>query len=273
MEQLYLPYKKSLISYYRFGSGRLLILCFHGYGEDATSYQFLEKYMEEQASFISVDLPFHGKTEWNEGLNFSNEDLLQIITKILTQSNFDPKTTSLRVIGFSLGARVALSLFQLTPGRIERLVLLAPDGLKMNFWYWIATQTWIGKKLFSFTMNYPGWFLGFLKILNVFRLVNRSIIKFVTYYIGNKKARKQLYERWISLRKLKPDLKKIKSLIHEQKTETRLLYGKHDRIILSSRGEKFKKGIEEYCTVTIINSGHQVLHEKHAAEIVAELFN
>ena len=30
-------------------------------------------------------------------------------------------------------------------------------------------------------------------------------------------------------------------------------------------GEKFKKGIEEHCTISVIHSGHQVLHEKHAA--------
>jgi pimeloyl-ACP methyl ester carboxylesterase len=52
-----------------------------------------------------------------------------------------------------------------------------------------------------------------------------------------------------------------------------LVYGKHDRIILSSVGEKFRKGIEGQCRVTIIPSGHQVLHEKHAEDIVAALLH
>ncbi|MEI9943928.1 MAG: hypothetical protein WDN26_06855 [Chitinophagaceae bacterium] len=153
------------------------------------------------------------------------------------------------------------------------MILLAPDGLKVNFWYWLSTQTWIGNRLFAFTMKHPSWFFGFLKILNRLGFVNASIFKFVNYYIGDKEVRKQLYERWTVLRKLNPGLKKTKSLIKENKTKVVLVYGKHDRIILSTRGEKFRKGIEEYCTLNIINAGHQVLHEKYAGEIVEALFN
>jgi hypothetical protein len=68
-------------------------------------------------------------------------------------------------------------------------------------------------------------------------------------------------------------LKKIKSFVRSNKTKVRLIYGKHDRIILSSVGEKFKKGIEEHCTISVIHSGHQVLHEKHVQEILPALLH
>ena len=122
-------------------------------------------------------------------------------------------------------------------------------------------------------MKYPGWFFGFLKVLNKLRLVNASIFKFVNYYIGNKEARQLLYQRWTGLRKLKPDLQRIKNYIRQYKTQTRLIYGKHDRIILPVRGEKFQKGIEEYCTLTVIDSGHQVVHENHVEEILPALLH
>jgi pimeloyl-ACP methyl ester carboxylesterase len=260
-----LRYKSSQISYYRFGSGPRHALCFHGYAEDATMYSFLEKYAGEQYTFIAIDLPFHGSTEWNEGLNFTHEDLQQITTAILG------KNIQLTLIGFSLGGRMALSLYQAQPASTEKLLLLAPDGLKVNFWYWLATRTWVGNKLFAFTMNHPGWFFGFLKIVNKTGMVNASVYKFVNFYIGKKEARIQLYQRWISLRRLKPNLDHIKSLVRKHQTPVRLIYGRHDRIILPVRGEQFKKGIEEYCIVKIIESGHQVLHEKHAAEIVSAL--
>lgn len=159
------------------------------------------------------------------------------------------------------------------PERIKRLVLLAPDGLKVNFWYWLSTQTRAGNKFFAFTMKHPGWFFGFLKLLNKLRFVNASIFKFVNFYIGNKQVRQLLYQRWTSLRKIKPHLRQIKSFIQQHDTAIRLIYGKHDRIILSSVGEKFKKGIETQCTVSVINSGHQVLHEKHGEDIAAALLH
>lgn len=275
MERLHLPYKASSLSYMRFGSGPAPAFCFHGYGEEADSFAFLEKYAGNQFTFFAIDLPFHGKTKWNEEYKCSIHDLRQIIEQILNNNPGRLRTENWRLtfIGYSLGGRVALALYETMSSQTERLVLLAPDGLKVNFWYWLSTQTWIGNKLFSFTMKHPKWFFAFLKLLNKLKLVNASIFKFVNYYIGDKEVRRLLYARWTTLRKLKPDLKKIKSLVNDNKTKVRLVYGMHDRIILSSVGEKFKKGIEDNCTIAVIHSGHQVLHEKHVQEILPALLH
>ena len=244
MQPQLVSYKNSVISYYLFGSGPRLSLCFHGYGEDATGFQFLEKYAGKEYTFIAIDLPFHGKTDWKDGLTFTNRDLHQVLSNILNGTNHKFQTSNIKfsLIGFSLGGRAVLSLFQLQPEKIEKIILLAPDGLKVNFWYWLATRTRLGNKLFASTMKYPGWFFFLLKIFDKFRLVNTSVLKFVNHYIGNEKARRILYQRWTCLRKLKPDLHLIKSFISKYKIPVRLVYGKHDRIILPARGEKFKKG-------------------------------
>ena len=275
MERCSLLYKSSRISYLRFGSGPKPAFCFHGYGEEATSFSFLEKYSGDQYTFYSIDLPFHGQTAWPEKQVFTQIDLERIVSEILPQENssFMSKGTKLTLIGFSLGGRVALSLYQSQPGIVDKLVLLAPDGLIINPWYWLATQTWIGNKLFAFTMKKPGWFFGLLQLLNKLKLVNTSIFKFVNYYIGDKDVRRLLYARWTSLRKLKPGLVTIKSHIRINNTAVRLIYGKHDRIILPIRGEKFRRDIEEYCTLKIIDSGHQVLHEKYGDYIKEALID
>jgi len=107
--------------------------------------------------------------------------------------------------------------------------------------------------------------------LNKLGLVNASIFKFVNHYIGDEQVRRSLYIRWTTLRKITPGIKEIKKAIHKNNTATKLLYGKHDRIILASVGERFKKGIADQCTITVINAGHQVLHEKHVTEILPAL--
>lgn len=272
MEHSYLLYRNSRISYYQGGLGDDVLICFHGYSEQGSAFSFLEKYAAEGFFFISIDLPYHGKTEWREGLNFSTEDLVKILEAIL-QQNDKQQAKMFTILGFSLGGRIALSLFQCQPEQVKKVVLLAPDGLKINFWYWLATQTWLGNKLFSFTMKRPGWFFSLLKLLNSVNLVNASIFKFVNFYIGNKTARELLYNRWTGLRKIKPSLNDIKKEIKEKNTPFRIVYGKHDRIILSSVGETFKKGIEDQCKISLIDAGHQVLHEKHAEEIVAALLH
>ena len=267
-----LNFRNSSIGYYRFGSGPKPALCFHGYGEEASQFGFLASYAGAQYTFYAIDLPFHGKTDWEDALQLTPALLREIIEKIIAE-NEPAQNNRLTLLGFSLGGRIALSLYQAMPGNVEKIILLAPDGLKVNFWYWLATQTRAGNKFFAYTMKKPGWFFGLLRVLNKLGLVNTSIFKFVNYYIGDPGVRRLLYTRWISLRKLKPGLKKIKKLILENKTPVRLVYGKHDRIILSSVGQKFKKGLETHCTLVVIASGHQVLHEKHVAEILPALLH
>lgn len=264
MQHRFLSYKESKISYYLYGHGSQPVVCFHGYGETGPGFEFLGEKAGVLYSFYSIELPFHGQTEWKQGLEFTHTDLVNIVSAICPDEK-------LFVLGFSLGGRIALSLYHAMPKKVVKLILLAPDGLKVNFWYWLATRTWAGNRFFAFTMKKPGWFFGLLEGMNKLRLVNASIFKFVNFYIGDKMVRQQLYDRWTCLRRLKPNLQRIKVQILEYKTPVNLVYGKHDRIILSSVGEKFRKGIEEHCTVTIIPSGHQVLHEKHAEAILRSL--
>ncbi|MEO5947119.1 MAG: alpha/beta hydrolase [Chitinophagaceae bacterium] len=275
MEHKQLIYRNSTISYYRFGYGPQIAVCFHGYGEEAAAFEFLAKYASNQFIFYAIDLPFHGKTDWKDGFNFDPLDLLQIVEQIIENDNRKSEIGNRKfsLLGFSLGGRIALSLYQTIPEKIEKLVLLAPDGLKINCWYWLATQTWLGNRFFKLTMKKPCWFFGFLKLLNKLKLVNASIFKFVNYYIGDAEVRRLLYARWTTLRKIKPNISLIKKNILKNKTPVRLVYGKHDRIILSSVGKKFKKGIKEHCSISVINAGHQVLHEKHAEEILTALLH
>lgn len=271
LHQGILRYKQSSINYLRFGHGPKTALCFHGYGEKADNFLFLESSAGQEFTFLSIDLPFHGRTVWKENLIVGEEDLDAIVEGILAREGLP--FAGLTLIGFSLGGRVALSLFEAHLSSVERLVLLAPDGLKLNFWYWLSTQTYLGKSLFAFTMRHPGWFFTLLNALNNLRLVNSSVFKFVKHYIDDGAARELLYQRWIVLRKLRPGIKKIREWIKSNNIPVRLIYGKHDRIILPVRGEKFRKGIEEQCSISVIHSGHQVLHSRHVSEIVPALLH
>lgn len=263
-------YRHSVISYRLSGSGSRVAVCFHGYGETANSFDFLSQYAGNEYCFLAIDLPFHGQTVWKEGFNLEPGELKVIIHLLFDQVLIDYHQPDFRftLVGYSLGGRVCLSLYQQNPEAVERLVLLAPDGLKVNFWYWLATQTRAGNRFFAFTMKKPQWFFGLVKGMHKTGLINASIFKFVKYYIGDPVVRQQLYNRWTTLRKLKPDLATIKKQISQYHTALRLIYGIHDRIILSSVGEKFIRGIEKESRLTHIHAGHQVLHEKHAKEIL-----
>ena len=266
MQTAFLPYRSSQVHYCRFGTGQKLILCLHGYGESSASFQFLGKYIGANYTLIAIDLPFHGKTQWNEGLQFSVADLVTLTETL--HAKYCDGTQRITLLGYSMGGRVALQLLQSLAAKIEKTVLLAPDGLKVNFWYWLATQTFIGNRLFGYTMKHPGWFFSLLQAGNKLKLINQSVLKFTRYYINDTNVRRLLYERWTCMRAIKPNLAFIKKLIRTHALPVRLLYGRYDRIIRPERGEKFRKGIESFCTLHIIQTGHQVLQEKQVNEII-----
>ncbi len=260
-------HNNSSVHFHYGGNGDMPLVCFHGYSETSAHFDFLEKYVGEQFRIIAIDLPFHGETEWKEKYVHPS-DLAAVLKKILEQLGL--ANNKMYLLGFSLGGRMALCVLQELPSQVAKLVLLAPDGLKVNFWYWLATQSRIGNGLFKLTMKKPGWFLGLLRVSNKLRLINQSIYKFVEYYIHDDTVRKELYERWTGLSKCTPDAKKIKHIVAEQNIPVQVLYGKFDRIITQQTGRKFLETIPG-AMVELLNCGHQVLHEKNAKEIANAL--
>jgi pimeloyl-ACP methyl ester carboxylesterase len=266
MQSLFLTYKSSRIHYQRTGNGRRPLIAFHGYSDSANSFNLLEEYMGNDFTLIAIDLPFHGKTDWKEGLTFRPVDLIEIINAILEDLSLPH--SKIHLMGFSMGGRIALSLFQNMPREIDKIILLASDGLHISKWYWLATQTWLGNALFRFTAKYPGWFFAMLHTGKKIKLIKHNVYKFSLSSMQEKKLRDDLYTRWTTMRKFTTNLKKLKSLVLSNKTPVRLIYGEYDHIIFANGAEKFMTGIEQYCKLSILPCGHHVLVEKNLEAII-----
>ncbi len=170
-----------------------------------------------------------------------------------------------------MGGRVCLSLLERIPEKITKAVLLAPDGLKVNSWYKLATQTWLGNGLFKYTMRYPQWFGWIVDIQKRMKWINPSVAKFVHYYIDDKKMRDDLYHIWTTMRKFRPKLWQIQKNIAQHQIPVHLVFGSYDRVILSKHGAVFQKGAEKHITVDVLPTGHQLLREKQAGFIISLL--
>ncbi|MHA4810116.1 alpha/beta fold hydrolase [Flavitalea flava] len=259
----------SRIRYCSWGTGNKVLLCFHGYGESAESFTILEESLAPDFTVFAIDLPFHGGTDWKEGLYFDPETLVELVTKMVADHN--GPAGGWHLLGYSMGGRVALDLLGKIPEKIEKLVLLAPDGLKVNGWYWLATQSRPGNWLFRKTMQYPGWFFFILRLADKLKFVNQSVYKFTIRYIGQRQVREELYQRWTTMRDFRPDIPSLRALIREKNIPVRLMYGRYDRIILWERGQKFIEGIEPFCELVILDCGHQLLERKNKDALVSLL--
>ena len=264
MQKHSVSYQHSTINYYSFGTGKELLIALHGYGETGESFAVLEKYLGNEYTIIALDFPFHGATDWNDGLLFTADALIAIL-HLINPSTKQPFT----LLGYSMGGRVSLYLLHQYPQLIKKIILIAPDGLHHNFWHWFSTQTFIGNRLFAFTMHHPKWLYFLMKAAVAVRLFNKSIFNFVQYYLHEKSSRLILYKRWTAMRKFSPNLPLLKKIIPQNEISIKILFGKYDKIIVTKRGLQFQQGIEKWVTVKELVAGHQLLKEKYAAEIAA----
>jgi pimeloyl-ACP methyl ester carboxylesterase len=266
----------SRISYSRWGTGNKLLLCLHGYGESAASFAFLEEALGKEFTILAPDLPFHGRTQWKDGLYFDPLKFTALIEEIVAALPIvagppAPSFDHWWVLGYSMGGRVALSLLENTPAKIAQLILLAPDGFKMNPWYWLATQSLPGNRVFRKLMRQPNYLFLLLRIAGKLKLLNPGIHKFMFRYIDDPQVREELYDRWTVMRGFRPDIRSIRSIIRERRIPVSLLYGRHDRIIRAATGERFRKGIEPWCKVVVLDAGHALLQAKYLDTIIALL--
>lgn len=266
MQSHYISYKNSTIHYRRFGNGPKLLFCFHGYGRESDTFYILERRLGHLFTIIAVDIPFHGRTEWKDELIFEPkylQDILQQITAGLHKEN-----SKFSLLGFSMGGRIALHLTQLMPQKIERLILLAPDGLHSNMWRYLASDTWLGNKLVNYTIHNAGWIEWILNKAEKRNIIHNNLADFVRYYLDNEEHRLMFYHKYISMRKFKPSLAKLKRLIRKYKIPVRMMFGRFDKVIPYAGGEKFREGLEEFASVKIIETGHHLLSEAHVDKIV-----
>lgn len=266
MQSSFVSFRNSNIHYTTTGTGEKILICLHGFAESAESFIPLAEHLTNKYTIVMPDMPLHGKTIWKETLVFTAADLAEMINAIPEVGN-----KNFSVLGYSMGGRLALQLYQAIPQKIEKLILIAPDGIIINSWYRLATQTSAGNTLFYWLMKNPGGFFVVTTALKKLSLINTGVYKYVHQHLKTSDMRARLYNIWTTMRKMKPDILAIKKLIIACKTPVVLIYGRYDKVIRYTTGEKFRTGIETLCTLHILNCGHRILHEKNIEEIAGKL--
>lgn len=249
------------------GNGPKTWVVFHGFGQNALLMLRFMKLIRPNDRIISISLPFHGQTK-TSSKHLKPDDLTDLLGRCLRPENIDRCS----VLGYSLGAKAALKLVELSPGRIERLVLIAPDGLKPNYLHRFATGTFLGDLMFRRTMNNPAAFLAFSALARRLGIINGKLYSFFQTQLEKSRTRDMIYGSWHSFRNLTPDLVQIRKNIFRYKIETALFFGERDRIIPAKLAPKLSGDNVKTSTVHILKYGHD-LTDKAPAEKIAEILN
>lgn len=240
----------SNIQYLKIGNGARWVIVFAGYGQDAAYYNFLES---EDCSIISFDFNNFINFKEDEVKPFYPEELSNLIITILRRNNVN----HISLLGFSLGARVCLSLVPLLLPYIKNVVLVAADGLKPSWAYNFLTLNNIGRKLFKNFIYTGGIYIKFFKLIHSLRLVDSLRYKFAIRNVQTKEDRRRLYNVWVATSRLQFVNDKSKWLNNQ--ITINLLMGRYDAII-PLKNAKYFKNIVENAQIKVYEKGHNLLN-------------
>ncbi len=240
----------------QFGWGKKLLICFHGYGEQATRFLFLQPVLQQRYRIVALDLPFHGQTQWQHSRALTPEQLAEVINYILRRN----ESVACSLLGFSLGARLAMSaVAQRMP--VDQLVLLAPDVLGPKTWYDIAVYSAWGRALARLFILRPEPFWALASGLVALGWMPPSLIRFAQTYTQTRVERQRIIDTWMALRQIKIVVPEWIRLVNQSSIKIVLIAGRYDKIIHQKSLHQFKELVPA-CRLIILDKGHNLLTEE-----------
>lgn len=249
-------YNGSTIHYLRYGRGDKVLLAMHGYGDHANLFSILKRSLEAHYTIYAIDLPWHGRTQWQAD-GFTPQDIVAIIDILLQKA----KVNQFSLMGFSMGGRLVLSVLPHFSQQIERLFLVAPEGLSKRRLYGIDLlpkwfRNWV-KGLFKS----PEWFFRLLRFVRRIGLIREFEYEFMFRHFHRNDRRKRLLDTWVSLADFKLNKSIILAEINNHSIPTFLYFGNKDRIVPPKSGVQFAKN-NNNIKLTILKSTHKLINSQ-----------
>ena len=262
----YLNVEGGSLWYKKTGSGKDVLLTFHGFGQDHSNLTALNV-LSPYYTIYHFDLPHHGQSKWNKKTPIEKHDIKELFDDFLQRHGIE----RFSMMAFSLGGKVLLTLLEFFHPRILKIILIAPDGIRINRWYKLATMNAPFRMLFKLLVENHSIQAKLSGALKSVGLLDRSMNRFIEVHMDTPRKRMQVYRVWTSYKKLRVPEAQIVEFINSNEISVYLYLGKHDRVIPGDQFNRFKSQIRDI-TFRNLPSGHNHLIEKVAEKIQADLF-
>lgn len=251
-KQYFIKQQNIQLSYRVIGKGSKNILCFHGYGQTSTVFLHVPTSLQETYTFYAFDLFFHGKSVWKSRINFLDMETWKVLLDEFLEKE---KIKDFSLIGFSIGAKLVWTSLKVISNRVENIWLIAPDGIKANHLYVLATKTKFGRFLFkNILKGYP-----LLIFMNSFIAKYFSLkVEWLNKHLSSEEKRLKLFNTWLLFRKLQYSQSNLDDLLQEKATNTAIFASKNDRIIHYQPIESFVQNVKNI-TLTELDYSHPTM--------------
>lgn len=253
MEQYEINVSGHHINVHRWGDGPELIIALHGFGRSGQRFGDLGERLRDRYTLCAPDLPFHGNTRWASPL-YSLQDCRGIIGAIAEHE----ARQRLILVGHSLGGRLALRTSpEMSDYDIQRLILVAPDGLRGPYTHWIdRTPRLLGQRL-ARLLDRPEGILRFVKLLRFRRLLNPYTEQYLQYNLKNEVFRRRLQGTFLSLPDFRLQALPFRQKLRELPFPVDVFVGKHDPIIDVAHVQRLLGGLP-HVNIHVLARGHEI---------------
>ncbi|MFM1874935.1 MAG: hypothetical protein RL266_672 [Bacteroidota bacterium] len=238
-------------------------LAFHGYGQEAEVMHHFMMVLRPNARVLSFDLPLHGSTSIYKDRSLSIGDVGELVGTALREVG----STRCSLAGFSLGGKMVLKMVELVPAKLERVVLIAPDGLKTNPMYWFVTHTLVGRWLFQLFIAFPAPLLAASRFVSSVRLMDPKIHEFVSAQMSTREKRQKVLDTWMTFRHITPSLDQVRKKIWRYRILPTLVFGERDRVIHPKLAKKLSGENCKTAKLILLKAGHNLTTKEFALQI------
>ncbi len=248
------------ISYKITGAGTANLIAFPGFGRPPEDYEAFSDSLGAKYRIIILNHYHHFDSVYPEDRiekdPVSGKHFGQLLELLFQVENIS--TCSL--IGYSMGGRVALFVLTLIPSVVDTIYLIAPDGLKQNFWRGLGTMTGLGRLVFKYVTEHPNLFFRICLTAKCLKIINAKLYKFAVGQMQSSQSRWQVYNTWVSYRKVNPTISQIARCTADYSINVELIFGEFDSVIPASIGNQVAKKIPN-SKLHILPFGHGLMNE------------
>ncbi|MET3978692.1 pimeloyl-ACP methyl ester carboxylesterase [Mucilaginibacter sp. UYP25] len=243
--------------FHEYGSGSKPLLAFHGYGMTGRQFHVLEKSILKDYHVYGFDHFFHGESKLGD---WTEQQIVAGMPKPMVKAYLEEwfklyGKQRFSVMGYSIGANVALILVEEYADLIDEIILMAPDGLSVYKGFNFLTFKPIGKYLFRRVTKSKWLAPTLLKNLKKVKFIDESLYHIAYNEIDTEQKRQDVYYTLNLIRLLKPDTHKIAALINRHNIKCRLIFGKHDNLFPMKAAKPFIDLLPN-AEVHEVNMGH-----------------
>ncbi len=261
MNTYFIEYRGRRMHCLQFGMGRRLLVALHGFGDRARLFAVLEKALGEHYTVVAFDLPFHGQTEWPHE-TFDKADLLAVIGQIQERVRIE----RLSLMGFSFGARLVLALLPELLPQLERLFLLAPDGIRTQGMGLAArTPLWLRRWL-SRVMERPELVLRLIAWGCRLGVVPPVVAQFLRFNLARPERRRRVFGCWLALEVFRLRRCDIRAIWEQSGLPVDIFVGTQDDIIHRKTLLHLAQGLPNV-RVFQLQGGHRIVSEALAERL------